>query len=169
MVQPVEPPRAPRGAADVLRAAQAQGKPAEPAKPMEPLMPDFALDDQKTVMPPPAPTPPGKDPHVMDFDLEPLPPVGSALNMDKVTTEPPPSVDFKLDLADLDINAPAKGAGAAPARDDHWYDVQQKFDLAKAYEEMGDKDGARDILQEVLREGDAEQQSQAKKLLGTLG
>ena len=53
----------------MLRAAQAQGKPAEPAKPMEPLMPDFALDDQKTVMPLPAPTPPGKDPHVMDFDL----------------------------------------------------------------------------------------------------
>ena len=33
---------------------------------------------------------------------------------------------------------------------------------------MGDKDGARDILKEVLTEGDAEQQAQAKKLLGTL-
>jgi len=34
---------------------------------------------------------------------------------------------------------------------------------------MGDKSGARDILQEVLREGDTEQKSQAQKLLGTLG
>ena len=106
----------------------------------------------------------------MDFDLEPLPPVGGALNMDKVASEPPPKVDFKLDLADLDLNAPGARTGtAAPAKDDHWYDVQQKFDLAKAYEEMGDKDGARDILQEVLREGDTDQKSQAQKLLGSLG
>jgi pilus assembly protein FimV len=33
---------------------------------------------------------------------------------------------------------------------------------------MGDKDGARDILQEVLREGDSDQQSQATKLLERL-
>ena len=32
---------------------------------------------------------------------------------------------------------------------------------------MGDKDGARDILQEVVKEGDTEQQAQAKKLLGS--
>ena len=31
---------------------------------------------------------------------------------------------------------------------------------------MGDKDGAREILNEVLKEGDSEQQAQAKKLLG---
>ena len=64
---------------------------------------------------------------------------------------------------------PLSTPAPAPAKDDHWYDVQQKFDLAKAYEEMGDKDGAREILQEVLKEGDAEQQDHAKKLLGTLG
>jgi FimV-like protein len=33
---------------------------------------------------------------------------------------------------------------------------------------MGDKDGAKEILQEVIKEGDGEQQSQAKKLLETL-
>ena len=33
---------------------------------------------------------------------------------------------------------------------------------------MGDKDGAKDILQEVIKEGDAEQQAQAKKLLETI-
>ena len=138
-------------------------------------MPDFSLDASgvtSSAKPEPArtPTAPAKDSNLMDFDLEPLPPVGAPLNMDKVTTEPPPSVDFKLDLADLDVGAPKStgGGGAAPARDEHWYDVQQKFDLAKAYEEMGDKDGARDILQEVVREGDAEQQEQAKKLLGSL-
>jgi len=33
---------------------------------------------------------------------------------------------------------------------------------------MGDKDGAREILQEVVREGDSEQQTQAGKLLESL-
>jgi len=137
-------------------------------------MPDFALDATGVKPSAPAPTPaaPAKDPNLLDFDLAPLPPLGGSLNMDKVASEPPPKVDFKLDLADLDLNAPPQRATAAaptaPAKDDHWYDVQQKFDLAKAYEEMGDKDGARDILQEVVREGDAEQKSQAQKLLGPL-
>ena len=129
-------------------------------------MPDFALDQSGLTPKAPGPTP-AADPHVMDFNLEPLPPVGAPMNLDKVSSEPPAAVDFKLDLADLDINAAPTRTGAA--KDDHWYDVQQKFDLAKAYEEMGDKDGARDILQEVIREGDAEQQAQAKKLLGSLG
>jgi pilus assembly protein FimV len=133
-------------------------------------MPDFALDASGVVpSSPTATSSPAKDSNLMDFDLEPLPPVDAPLNMEKVASEPPPKVDFKLDLADLDINAPGARAGAAPAKDDHWYDVQQKFDLAKAYEEMGDKDGARDILQEVLREGDTDQKSQAQKLLGSLG
>jgi pilus assembly protein FimV len=127
-------------------------------------MPDFALDQSGLTPKTPAPA---EDPHVVDFNLEPLPPVGAPMNLNKVSSEPPAAVDFKLDLADLDINAPPTRSGGA-AKDDHWYDVQQKFDLAKAYEEMGDKDGARDILQEVIREGDAEQQAQAKKLLGSL-
>jgi pilus assembly protein FimV len=131
-------------------------------------MPDFALDASSMSAPSTRAASGGQDPNVVDFNLEPLPPVGTPMNIEKVSSEPPASVDFKLDLADLDINAPAKSTGSAAARDDHWYDVQQKFDLAKAYEEMGDKDGARDILQEVVREGDTEQQTQAKKLLGTL-
>jgi pilus assembly protein FimV len=54
-------------------------------------------------------------------------------------------------------------------KDGHWYDVQTKFDLAKAYQEMGDRDGAKEILQEVIKEGDAEQTTQAKTLLDSLG
>jgi FimV-like protein len=34
---------------------------------------------------------------------------------------------------------------------------------------MGDKDGAREILQEVMKEGDAAQQAEAKQLLDSLG
>lgn len=40
-----------------------------------------------------------------------------------------------------------------------------KLDLARAYIDMGDKDGARDILQEVLSEGDEGQKKDANELL----
>ncbi len=81
--------------------------------------------------------------------------------------------DIKLDDITLNLDdAPKAAAAAAPAaggaKDDHWYDVQTKFDLAKAYQEMGDKDGAREILQEVIKEGDSAQQAEAKQLLDSL-
>ncbi len=44
-------------------------------------------------------------------------------------------------------------------------DVATKLDLAKAYVEMGDSEGAKSILEEVVSEGDATQQQQAKELL----
>ena len=74
--------------------------------------------------------------------------------------------DISLSMDDAPRATPAAEGGA---KDDHWYDVQTKFDLAKAYQEMGDKDGAREILREVIKEGDAGQQTEAKKLLDTLG
>jgi len=43
-----------------------------------------------------------------------------------------------------------------------------KLDLARAYIEMGDSDGARDILEEVSLEGDDEQKTEAKDLLKNL-
>lgn len=79
----------------------------------------------------------------------------------------------ELKLDDINLNF-EEGPGAeipkaeSGARDDHWYDVQTKFDLAKAYQEMGEKDGARGILQEVIKEGDAGQRVEAQKLLASL-
>ena len=43
-----------------------------------------------------------------------------------------------------------------------------KLDLARAYIEMGDSDGARDILEEVALEGDGEQKTEAQDLLKNL-
>lgn len=51
---------------------------------------------------------------------------------------------------------------------DQWHEVSTKLDLAKAYVEMGDKEGAREILQEVVQDGDEQQQSDAKALLAEL-
>ena len=44
-----------------------------------------------------------------------------------------------------------------------------KLDLAKAYEEMGDKDGARELLKEVMKDGDSAQRGSAEQLLAKLG
>ncbi len=46
-----------------------------------------------------------------------------------------------------------------------WEEVNTKLDLARAYLEMGDQEGAREILEEVLGEGDAKQKADADKLL----
>ena len=82
-----------------------------------------------------------------------------------------PEIDLSgisLDLGASTTTGGATAAGGAAGKDDHWYDVQTKFDLAKAYQEMGDKEGAREILQEVIAEGDAEQKAAAQRVLETL-
>ena len=58
--------------------------------------------------------------------------------------------------------------GAGGGSDPKWQEVATKLDLAKAYEEMGDKDGARELLNEVVKDGDAAQKGQAKQLLAKL-
>ncbi|AZE73961.1 putative type IV pilus assembly FimV-related transmembrane protein [Pseudomonas synxantha] len=47
-------------------------------------------------------------------------------------------------------------------------EVATKLDLAQAYIDMGDADGAKDILSEVLTEGDEGQRSEAKEMLGRI-
>lgn len=47
-------------------------------------------------------------------------------------------------------------------------EVATKLDLARAYIDMGDADGARDILDEVMDEGNAEQKAEAEELLGRI-
>ena len=90
-----------------------------------------------------------------DFNLD-LPP----------QNEEAPSPPLDLSAISLELGAPG---GAAPPPDPHWQEVATKLDLAKAYQEMGDKDGARELLNEVLKEGDAAQQQQAQTMLTALG
>ena len=48
-------------------------------------------------------------------------------------------------------------------------EIGTKLDLARAYIDMGDPEGARSILEEVLHEGNEAQQEEASQLLGSLG
>lgn len=47
-------------------------------------------------------------------------------------------------------------------------EVATKLELAQAYEEMGDLEGARELLNEVLNEGSESQQAQARAKLDQL-
>ncbi len=115
---------------------------------------------------------PAKDDSVIDFQIE-LPKVEA--DQPTVAAAPPAAagagLDFKLDVPDFNLGEDRTKTEAAPGgeKNGQWYDVQTKFDLAKAYQEMGDKDGAKEILQEVIKEGDAEQKAQAKALLDNIG
>ncbi|MDH3317930.1 MAG: hypothetical protein OER43_19500, partial [Gammaproteobacteria bacterium] len=71
----------------------------------------------------------------------------------------------KPHAGDTDVaSAAASGDGSSELDD-----IQTKLDLAEAYIEMGDTDGARGILGEVMSEGSQNQQDQAKDLLQKLG
>ena len=64
--------------------------------------------------------------------------------------------------------AEASAGGLAPDAD-VIEEVNTKLELARAYEEMGDTEGARELIQEVLREGSAEQREAAARLAERLG
>jgi pilus assembly protein FimV len=169
----IEPERAATPALDLdlsgdnspeLRAAIAQV--AAPA-----VEPDIKLDPGVAAA---ATTTPALGPDVkLDLESVEMAPMAPArAEAPAAAAAPGPAIpDINLDDIDLSledapkVEVPKHGEGA---KDDRWYDVQTKFDLAKAYQEMGDKDGAREILEEVIKEGDPGQQAEAKEMLATL-
>jgi len=72
--------------------------------------------------------------------------------------------DSKFDFSGLDLDL-----GEAGGNELELDEVGTKLDLARAYVEMGDKEGAREILNEVLAEGSDRQKSDAQGMLSSLG
>ncbi|MGL4566140.1 MAG: FimV/HubP family polar landmark protein, partial [Halioglobus sp.] len=77
---------------------------------------------------------------------------------------------------ELDLSADFEDAELASGRteEDLVYAAESsglstKLDLARAYIDMGDEDGARQILEEVAAEGDEEIQAEARALLERIG
>jgi len=82
-----------------------------------------------------------------------------------------PQAAIELDKLDLSFD-PDRTTFEDPTPsvlDGQWHDAATKLDLAKAYQEMGDVEGAREILQEVLHEGDEQQKAEAHSLMAKLG
>jgi pilus assembly protein FimV len=75
----------------------------------------------------------------------------------------------RLDAARLEVTGlmpkPDFGIDAEAAT---MSEVGTKLDLARAYIDMGDPEGARSILDEVLKEGNPNQRKEAERLLAGL-
>jgi pilus assembly protein FimV len=83
-------------------------------------------------------------------------------------SEPAPAAEPEVlampEDAGMDLEVPPPFAEQMADEDE----VQTKLDLAIAYVEMGDKEGARSILDEVRAEGSSEQQAEAERLLADI-
>jgi len=122
---------------------------------------------------------PEEDTLALDFDFN-LEPEATPATSEQLAAEAPMMPDLDLSGINLDLGEPT----ASPVADmggsaleeattlagdsTVWEEASTKLDLARAYLEMGDKEGAREILQEVVAEGGPDQQEDAKKLLATL-
>ncbi len=83
----------------------------------------------------------------------------------------PPSLDFAMAAPKFDL--PQEGFESSlvmEAETDATPDSEMatKLDLAIAYQEIGDRDGARELLDEVIKGGNADQSKKAKSLLVSL-
>ncbi|WP_232063324.1 FimV/HubP family polar landmark protein [Undibacterium sp. KW1] len=75
---------------------------------------------------------------------------------------------FEFDLSGIDLDL---DPGAAPAVEEapaHNAEMATKLDLAVAYHEIGDKEGARELLDEVLKGGTTDQVERAKSMIAQM-
>jgi len=121
------------------------------ARPLEPIEEHALLEEEGELS--------------LDADLEPeVAETGFSKNLD----------DIDAEIGAFDAES-LQAAADLDAGDEEEFDflsdsdeVATKLDLARAYIDMGDIDGARDILQEVLQEGEAQQKEEANKLLSRI-
>lgn len=130
---------------------------AEPVAPSMSGM-DFDLGPSS----PPAAEEAALESGAMDFDI-------SAPTLVQVA-KAPPALDLGLSGISLDLGeADTVVFPAAEAKkDERWEDVTNKLELARAFHEMGNIDNARELLGEVLNEGDEQQIEAARTLLNQL-
>jgi pilus assembly protein FimV len=117
-----------------------------------------------TLAAPAAPPAPAVADGMIEFDLGGLPGAGA-----EAQPEPAKAPALDLSAISLDMGAEPAEAASGGTPDPRWQEVATKLDLAKAYDEMGDKDGARELLKEVVKEGDTAQQQRAQSMLQALG
>ncbi|TFW18352.1 hypothetical protein E4L98_18600 [Duganella callida] len=143
---------------------------AEPAEVTDPLDLDLAGFDIPEV--PALTEPPKEEPAPLDFDtsLE-LPEEVSAA----AAAPAPAPAEFDLSGIDLDLDSTLGGnafAADTPAAGEplsaHHMEMDTKLDLAVAYQEIGDKEGARELLDEVIRGGNPEQVGKANAMKAQL-
>lgn len=146
----------------------------EPVAAPEPE-PVSAPEMEPVVAPEPEPVAAREPEPAIDLDMD-LDMPAEAEPAIEAPAEAEPALSFDLDLPAAELpeaalvpepEAPAaEAAPASPAEDNA--EAATKLELALAYEEMGDKEGARELLTEVINEGSPAQQEAARNKLATL-
>ena len=112
-------------------------------------------------------------------------PVDMGMNQEPVAFDQTPSIDtlqndvqetvtdntLDFDLENFDIGAGSESSDADMPSDGQLADLDEistKLDLARAYIDMGDPEGARNILDEVIEEGNDDQKNEAQGILERL-
>jgi pilus assembly protein FimV len=128
----------------------------------------FALDDSEDEFKPGSAefTPPElvpDEPQIPDAALE---ATMDSIEPDRIQVEDDNTLEFDLEGLDLggDEEADLPGDGELADLDE----VSTKLDLARAYLDMGDPEGARSILDEVIEEGSDDQRSEAEQILAKI-
>jgi pilus assembly protein FimV len=134
--------------------------------------PDFAAQQMETIVTPPLifSESPSQSEAAIDPDFGPeLMATQVDIEMPAVQSDSEFNFNFTNQQADT-IISPLQSAGSDQELDiGSNEEVATKLDLAKAYEEMGDIEGARELLQEVLKDGNASQRETAQSLLDKVG
>lgn len=152
----------------VLEATLVEGEENADEAEAAPLEEDTVMDLERTEF----------DANLLDFDLDLSPtPAGKAAAPDMDLT----SIDLDLDLPPATDEAPASEPSAAapeiegePAAvpqfdaEDIQREMETKLELARAYDEMGDREGARELLEDVVKGGSDEQREEAQRMLERL-
>jgi pilus assembly protein FimV len=100
-----------------------------------------------------------------DFNID-LGEAASPAEAPASTAEQQPDIDLSGISLEVDEGIPVADSALSSSESS---DVDTKLDLVTAYVDMGDKDGARELLQEVLKEGGPGQREKAQKLMASLG
>ncbi|MBS0322221.1 MAG: pilus assembly protein [Proteobacteria bacterium] len=127
-----------------------------------------ALEQSAPEVPAPPAAGPAGEGLDFDFDLD----LGDAPQISDAAQKAP-----VLDLTDINLDLPQSVAAVTDtlpsldhgANESDDSEAATKLELAQAYEDMGDLEGARDLLQEVINEGSSNQKNQARDRLAKLG
>jgi pilus assembly protein FimV len=164
--------------------------PPEPEQPArDPLFDldamDFGLDETPRAESPASIPTAALDEHLFDIPATPAPADAPFAEPDRIVLEPAAP---QFDIGGFDLDLPADGSlplpevqplsepqfetPAAPAEpaalSAAHMEMETKLDLAIAYQEIGDKEGARELLEEVIRGGNPEQAARANSMRATL-
>ena len=132
---------------------------------------------------------PMADLDAMDFDLPPAPkasasaPADDPFALPEFAAPPAAAPNYaqapQFDMSGIDLDLPTESASALPAASageapttagaqadlsSSHMEMETKLDLAIAYQEIGDKEGARELLDEVIKGGSIEQVGKANEM-----